>query len=369
MLFINGRFLTQDVTGVQRVAREVLGQIDQLMAAQNGAPVRVLVPENANLIDPPALRHCEIIRTGRFSGHLWEQIELPAACRKHTLLCLGNTAPLRSLLSPSTRVITMVHDLSYRYFPQAYSWKFRVFYSVLMPIILRKSDRIVTVSNAEKHAISKEYPFLADSSHFHVAANGGLPDQVVDQLHAEQLPGFEQRGYGIYVGSLSRRKNAHGVVAAAIRFLNAHPDMRFVVIGAGSEVFDDLNLSIPAAVKDRIEFWGQVNDPQRIYDALSQARFLLFPSFYEASPLPPIEAMSFGTPVICSDIPSLRERCGPAALYCDPQNIDDILAAMDALTVDRDLWTDLSRASRKRVRQFTWRAQAETLLALCNEVS
>lgn len=365
MILINGRFLLQNITGVQRVARELLAQLDLLAYQGRMDAPKVVVPAQGQMVSPLDLKACSLHRLGRFSGHLWEQIDLPRIASGHTVLCPGNTAPVASLLARDTRVVTMVHDLSYRYFPSAYGWQFRTFYSAVMPLVLRKSDGIVTVSKSEKEAIARHYPNLAGAAHFHAVANGGLPDDIAQKIGKADLPGQNARGYGLYLGSLSKRKNAEGVLQAAIRFLANYPDMRFAIIGAGSSVFEGFDIRIPETVKNRIELRGQVDDTGEIHKALASARFLLFPSFYESSGLPPIEAMSFGCPVIVSDIPSLRERCGEAAVYCDPHAPGTIYDAIDRLMTDTQLWSEKSAAGRERAKKFTWRRQAEAVLQVC----
>ncbi|WP_376870461.1 glycosyltransferase family 4 protein [Albirhodobacter sp. R86504] len=352
------------MTGVQRVEREILGALDQMTAAGEIEAPEIVLPAVGEIIAPPDLKSLKLTRVGTRTGHLWEQIDLPQYARGKMLWCLGNTAPIVSLMSRDTRVLTMVHDLSYKYVPEAYSWKFRAFYSALIPIAFRKSDVVVTVSNSEKAAISEHYPFLRNAETFHAVQNGGVPDDVALKAHAEEFPPMEARGYGIYVGSLSKRKNAEGVLKAAIRFLESYPEMRFVVIGAGSAVFDSFEIDIPDAVKDRLELRGQINDPTQIYAAFAQARFLLFPSFYEASPMPVVEAMTFGCPVIASSIPSLTERCGEAALYCQPHDQTSISDAIDRLMTSPDLWETLSAAGRSKAATYSWAGQTNSLLRL-----
>ena len=360
---MNGRFLLQNITGVQRVEREILVALDRLALEGVIDLPEVVLPEKGEVISPPDLKVIQLKRIGRFSGHMWEQLELPKYCKSKTLWCLGNTAPLLSLLSRTTQVVTMIHDLSYKYFPSAYSWKFRALYSFLIPFEIAKSDAIVTVSNAERRAMSTHYPKLKQAN-FHALQNGGIPDQSAIEFADKTVPALYEREYGIYVGSLSKRKNAEGILKTAIKFLKAYPDMRFVVIGASSGVFDSFEIDIPVEVESRLEMRGQVNDPQQIYEAFKYARFLLFPSFYEASPMPPVEAMTFGCPVISSQIPSLQERCGEAALYCDPNNADTIYSAVEKLMSTEQLWTELSKAGRAKAAEYSWRSQTELLLKL-----
>lgn len=365
---LNGRFLLQNITGVQRVEREILVALDKLAEQGLISVPQVLLPEQGEIIAEPTLNAIKLTRLGRFTGHIWEQFELPKYCNGKTLWCLGNTAPLISLFSKNTQVLTMIHDLSYKYFPSAYSWKFRALYSALIPLEIKKSEVVVTVSTAEKRAMTQHYPTLSNAN-FHALQNGGIPDDEAAIATNTNMPELSDRHYGIYVGSLSKRKNAEGVLKAAITFLSNYPNMRFVVIGSSSGVFDAFEIDIPKHVESRLEMRGQVNDPQQIYDAFKYARFLLFPSFYEASPMPPVESMTFGCPVISSDIPSLSERCGKAALYCDPHSNESISTAIDKLMGSEKLWQELSEAGRAKAAEYSWLSQTKRLLSLCGHYS
>jgi len=365
-LDINGRFLLQPITGVQRVARELLTTLDGLAAeGEIAVNLRVLLPAKGELVAPLSLRAARLERVGRLTGHAWEQLELPLHASKNYLVCLGNTAPILRFLQAGRPTLTMVHDLSFKYFPHAYNWKFRAAYGAIIPIVLRASTKVVTVSNAEQNMIERHYPFLKNNERFSFLPNGGIADMAAQRAFEETPAGPEKRGYGLYVGSLTKRKNAENVLKGAVAFLKRYPDMRFVVIGATAQSFEGVNIDIPTDVAGRLEFRGQVNDSEEIYQACRSARFLLFPSFYEASPLPPIEAMTFGSPVVISRIPSLEERCGDAGVYCDPHDPVSIMAAITALMDDDAFWQRHSEAAREQAAKFSWRAQAEGLLGLC----
>jgi glycosyltransferase involved in cell wall biosynthesis len=90
---------------------------------------------------------------------------------------------------------------------------------------------------------------------------------------------------------------------------------------------------------------------------------------YESSGLPPLEAMAFGCPVIVSDIPALRERCGDAAVYCDPSDIDSISGAVLRVMQDEELRSRLGRIGQKRAAEFTWNACAHETLTVISQIS
>jgi glycosyltransferase involved in cell wall biosynthesis len=373
-LVINGRFLLQHVTGVQKVGIEFLRALDELLSdgMYPGLEVDLVAPRRGTLITNPVFENFKLRRRGLLPGHLWEQIELPSIAGKNSLLCLGNMAPLRSLLMRSRRVYTMVHDLSYKYYPQAYSRQFKIVYNLILPVVLARSTCVFTVSKSEVNAILARYGHLIDPTRLIPVQNGGGSDGELrprgDYANGEAAdpPKVATRDARIerclYVGSLTKRKNAKGLGLAAIE-LTRSGEMEFVFIGSTQAGLADAGLEIPSDLLGKIRFLGQIDDPRRIEAEYEKASLLLFPSFYEASPLPPIEAMSFGCPVVCADIPSLRERCGDAAIYCDPHDVNSMVSQARLVLRDRILWDELQSKGLSHARNYTWRSQARTVLS------
>lgn len=372
-LAIDGRFLVQDVTGVQKVAIEFVRALDVMLAAGElpGLEVVVLAPRNGTLVTTPDYKVVELRREGRWSGHAWEQLELPRLVGSDPLLCLGNLAPLALLLA-GRPVHTMVHDLSYKYFPSAYSRRFRAAYNVLVPLVLARSRTVFTVSQSERSAILGHYRRLIDPDRLVAVQNGGgegaaqaRPSDSVDSREpgSPDVPSLGARDRRcLYVGSLTRRKNALGLARTAVELVRT-TDLDFVFVGATGASFEEAGMTIPADLSSRIHFLGQVNDPARIEAEYRRASAFLFPSHYEASPLPPVEAMRYGCPVVAADIPSLRERCGDAVLYCDPNDGASMVAQVRRVTDDGVEWARLQAAGLDRAAQFSWVEQARTVLA------
>lgn len=349
-IVINGRFLSQPISGVQRYACELLLALDELLEAGHpllrGMRFELIAPRRLRRRLP--LRHIPLRCAGRFSGHLWEQLELPALAGSRLLFCPGNTAPALSLLQGKPLVVT-VHDLSYRYFPQAYSRAFRAVYHLLIPLIMRRARRIITVSRSEEEAIRRYYPAVA--GRLTAIQNGGLPYRYLENLPAASAP--DSAGRLLYVGALNPRKNVQGIIRA-LQLLPEHTPWQLTVVGGAARSFHELKLEIPPQMQERVEWLGQVDDTERLIGLYRSSAALVFPSFYESSGLPPVEAMACGCPVITADIPSLRERCGDAALYCDPHNPADIAARITQLLDDEKMRRNLQESGKRRAAQFTW---------------
>ena len=152
-LVINGRFLSQRMTGVQRVAREFVLALDRRMSAglYPGLRVRLVAPQDA-AFDADDLQAIAVQRVGGGRGHLWEQFALPYYVGGAALLCLGNSAPIVSLLGRQP-VAVMVHDLAYRLFPGDYSLPYRLLHRAIDLVLIRRARPLVTVSAAERAVI------------------------------------------------------------------------------------------------------------------------------------------------------------------------------------------------------------------------
>ncbi|HET7039238.1 MAG TPA: glycosyltransferase family 1 protein [Gemmatimonadales bacterium] len=365
ILHVNGRFYGQRVTGVQRYARELVAAMDALAAdGKLPPPLDGVVAHLPGAASAPAgLRAVEIRRHRPGNGHAWEQLVLPRATGGGLLFCPGNTAPLASLARG--RVVVTVHDLSYRYFPEAYSLPFRAWYHLLIPVIMRRAVRVITVSQSERAAITAAYPMVAPRL---VAIQNGAAATLAALTPPPPLPPLPEQ-YVLYVGSLSRRKNFPGVLRAFERLAGRAPGLRLVVAGGTSGVFASAGTDVAAGARERVTFLGQVDDPRVLAAAYRGAQCLVFPSFYEASPLPPTEAMALGCPLVAADIPSLRERCGDAALYCDPHDADSIAHAVRRVLDDPALAADLRRKGAARAAALTWAGCAARTLAVLAEAA
>lgn len=353
---INGRFLTQPTTGVQRVARELIKAMDRLIGERDfPAAITLMCEEHADVSNLP-LANIPVQRVSGARGHRWEQLMLPRAVGDAELICLGNTAPLWSL-ALNRSVTVMIHDLSYRLYPKAYSRAYRTAHALMLPLILKRARCILTVSNSEKESLCALSPSLGPR--ILVAQNGGWSDglTVRNRLGTPQFG----RDYILYVGSLSQRKNLNGLVEVAIRMARQH-HMPFLFVGSNSRILAGTQIELPEDVAPLIRLTGQLEDIELMAEIYRNAKCLLFPSFYEASPLPPLEAMQFGCPVVGSNIPSMRERCGDAIEYCDPASIDDIIAAVLRVITDPQHAHELSQRGFVRASLFSWHAQAEQVL-------
>ena len=352
-LLINGRFLEQRVTGVQRYARELLSALDRLVGPKSEYTLTVLTTRRASASPEFQNVNCRVV--GRLSGQWWEQFELPRYVGNGLLVSLGNLGPLAM-----RRQIVTIHDASTAALPANYSWLFRSWYNLALPMLCRRAKRVVTDSMFSKVEIGRY--FRAKPANVRVVPLG-LDHIRFRPANTKVLleHGLKKNGYILAVSSVSAHKNISALVEA-MRCIPEPRPLLVLVGGANERIFAGASV----AVGQDIKRLGYVGDAQ-LRALYENALCLVYPSLYEGFGLPPGEAMACGCPVIVSDIPALREVCGDAALYCNPADLADIADKISRVVRDSALRESLAARGSVRAAQFTWRHCAEGLLRVIDE--
>ena len=359
-IYVNGRFLQQPITGIQRYGRELLRVWDELIDSgeidSDQVTIEVLVPRAK--VDAPRLRHIKVKQVGRFKGQLWTQLELPAQSRDGLLFSPDNLQPLLApLLGPS---VVTVHDLTFKLFPQAHTTPFRLLYGLLISNGIRNAKALITSTEAERTNIVGHYPSARDR--IAVVHLGARPAQLLANQDEKQNNKPTER-YILWVGSLISRKNPQGAIDAAV-LVNQQMRLPLIVVGSGHRGMQKPEIRIQGN-HDVVQFANRVNSSDDVIALYQNAVCLLFPTFYEGFGLPALEAMAYGCPVITSDIPVMREVCGDAALYCDPHDPGDIADKVRMLAENSEMRDQLRRRGLGRASQFSWeRCARETFEVL-----
>ena len=364
-IYINGRFLQQPATGVQRYARELLKTWDRMLVSgeidQQDIEFHVLAPRGP--IDVPRLERTVIRQVGRLRGHLWTQIELPFFARGGLLFSPGNIHPFVSL-GRLNGVVT-VHDLAYATHPESYSRAFRLLCSLLVPAALRHADAVIAVSDTERANILARHPSVRGRIY---TVHHGAPRWNSTGVAVTESPEpLRARPFVLWVGTLIARKNPQGAIDA-VSLVNRQTPLDLVVVGASENGLHGAALRIPPELRDRIHFLGRVAGFSRLRRLYETSVALVFPSFCEGFGIPPLEAMQLGCPVVVSDIPALREVCADAALYFNPRQPQEIAEKICTLMSDTALCHELRWRGRLRASLFTWDECARQTLAVLSAV-
>lgn len=350
--YINGRFLEQPLSGVQRFAREMVVAIDHLLDGPQADDARWCLLTTGMEVDVPRLNNIEICPIpSRLRGHAWEQVALARAARGGTLLGFAGSGPLII-----RRQLVVIHDASVFRNPDFFSARYGFWHRILGRALARRA-RIATVSRFSREELAEVLQLPAPT--IPVIYNGSdhmrrtiVSTELLDRLGLDGTP------YFVLLGNLTRNKN----VKAAIEALKHVPDAKLVLVGSfASKVFG----KIPAEVgDDRVIIMGHVDDGN-LAGLLAGANALLFPSFYEGFGIPPLEAMVYGCPVIASNIPAVREVCGDAAFYFDPRSPLDLADKMRGIMADDAGRQERRSQGQAQAGRFSWDQSAVELLKLC----
>lgn len=349
-LFINGRFRQQPMSGVQRYATEIVLAIDALAAEKRiSVPCRLVVPPGTA---PLALKAIEQVEFGRFGGHVWEQLDFARAARDGVALCLAGSGPVFKRSQ-----VCVIHDAAIYRFPDNYSKNYRLLHKAIDRQVARRAT-IATVSEFSRGELSECLSIPADK--IVVAPNAAehlsaCPDETV----FSRIGLASDQPYFLTIGSLTRNKN----VQLAVRAIAAMPaDIKLVVVGRiDGAVFA---AQMPETSEQTI-LAGRLSD-EEVTALMRKARALVFPSFYEGFGIPPLEAFANACPVLASSIPPVREVCGDAADYFDPHDAQQLAALMHNALADRGDWrAERLRRGSERLRLFSWKKSAATLIEAC----
>lgn len=344
-IFINGRFYSQKITGVQRYSRELLLALDEILAANSRSTpdLTVLVPPS--LAKYPTFKKIKVKKAGFLRGNFWEQIDLPIAARSRLLYSPGNTGPFFSYKQALT-----IHDASVFAVPEAYSKPFRAKYSFLYKRFAKTAKHIFTDSKFSKQELIRYCGM--DSEKMSVVFPGyeHLLRVESDESILSKLA-LEDRNYFLVVGSLSPHKN-FDVVIKALEYIHDEAVQLVVTGGKFNRVFNDRDIIFP----QKIILADYVSDGQ-LAALYGHAKALIVPSKYEGFGFPVLEGLAFGCPVICSTAASLPEVGGDVVTYFDPD---------DSRQLAEILQTGAFSYDRRRVQQhlnhFQWRKCAAAVL-------
>jgi glycosyltransferase involved in cell wall biosynthesis len=342
-LVVNGHYIGQQVTGVQRYAIEILDQFKQ-----KGVSYRVAGPPER--VQSQALKH------------LWMQTVLPFKLEKNDLLWSPtNLGPVMH----RNQVVTL-HDIADQLYPEWYSKKYVAWRKFFLPKLLNNVSGIITVSEYSKKTIQQHFPQV--NGKIKVIGNGINRDHFCPRSIEEQksVAGQYQlnKPYAISVASLDPRKNIEGVIKAWNRLPKKDRDeMDLVILGGEAEIFSfKLDMEIDSSVR----FLGYV-DHKNLPQLYSGARFFVYPSFFEGFGLPVLEAMACRTPVITSNSTSLSELADGKALTVDPNHPDEITDAMKKLIGSDELCKSLGETGYRHAQQFSWEKTANQTLEILDQ--
>ncbi len=355
VVWVNGRFLGRPITGVERVAREILTEIAESHLDENGRwsadgdvfELRIMAP--AKTIDESPWPNIRLQSGGVLRGHAWEQLELPRLTAGELLLNLCNTAPILK-----KHQIVFLHDAQTFAIPENFSRLFRSWYRFMFYVTARTAQSVLVNSRFTQRELSRCLKLPTDRMRIcYPGSEHAVREKAGDSL----LSRFNLPTAPFVLGVASENPNKNfAQLVNALKSLgrNAPP---CVLVGRSSqkhfrrEGLDDSGFIHLGYVSDR-----------ELLALYKRALCLVFPSYYEGFGLPPLEAMRAGCPVVVSATSSMPEVAGSAAEYCNPDDHTSIAGAILRVNDYRSRRDTMVRDGKLRAVQFSWTEAANCVL-------
>lgn len=308
-------------------------------------------------------------------GKLWTQWRLPLDLYFHSprpdvFFSMTHYAPR---FSPVPSVVSVM-DISYLRFPDLFSsadlHKLRNWteYSV------KKARKVLTISNSSRNDIIKAYKASAEKI---VTIYPGIKEITTLEPYVFGMNQLKSTyhisdHYLLFVGTLQPRKNIVRLIEAFAKIRKQEStgrNLELVIIGKKGWLYEEI-LEAPTkfGVENSVKFLHAVSD-EELTVFYKYALCYVLPSLYEGFGLPVLEAMQRGCPVITSNVSSMPEAGGDAALYINPEDVDDIAEKITKLITDSKLREELIAKGKKQVQKFSWDKAAQETLAVLQEVA
>lgn len=339
-VIVNGKFLTQKTTGVQRYARELLYELDNYILDEE-----IILAVPSNTIDIPTYKNIKVVKVGKGKGIYWEQVDFPLYVKKmHGIsLNLCNVAPL---LSPG---IVCIFDMKIKMFPNFFNWKFRTWYNMLFFNQTARARAIITDSKAAKSDILKYYPNINEDRIQVISPAWQHFARIAYDENTLEKYCLEKKRYLFALGSMEPNKNFKWIADVAKK----NPNETFAIAGSiNKKVFEE---GIGFDCPENMVLLGYVSDSEA-KTLMRDSKAFLFPSFCEGFGIPPLEAMSANCPyLIVSDIPVMHEVFEDSVIYINPNIVE---LDFDMLMSNREI------KSNEILKKYSWKISAKKLLEM-----
>ncbi len=296
---------------------------------------------------------------------LWEQTELPWDLKRRRVDVFHGPAFIAPLVKTCRQVVT-IHDMTFFLLPQCHLFTKRHYFQRLIPECVKRADQVIAVSENTRTDIVRilgspcrskiKVVYHGKDESFHpdrtAAASCGLRTKY----------GFSNRII-LFVGLIEPRKNLERLIRAYANLQSIHPDSCLVLAGSRGWGYEPVLQAVSeSGVEKKVFFPGFIPD-RELPNLYNLADVFVYPSLYEGFGLPVLEAMACGTPVVTSQVSSMPEVAGDAALFVDPRDVASIAQALERVLLDRALRERMAEDGPKHSNPFTWEKTARETLA------
>jgi glycosyltransferase involved in cell wall biosynthesis len=352
--------------GIGRYVRELTAAL--ALTTHNDFKFRLFVAGANPQADPPSPKFSwkPTRITPKWFARIWHRARLPIPVELFTGqvdLYHATDFVLPPTLS-RTRTLLTVHDLSFVRVPEAASPRLKAYLDDVVPRSVSRAHHVLADSQATKDDLVSLYDTSPEKITVLLSGVDSRFKRVDRPEYVRAKYRISGAPYVLSVGTVQPRKN-YGRLIEALALLRARGyELNLVIAGGRGWLEDPIYETIRVNhMEDRVHFIGFADDAD-LPALYSDAACFAFPSLYEGFGLPVLEAMGCETPVVTSNVSSLPEVAGDAALIVDPYDVDAIASAIVKLADDTTLRSHLINKGRERAQQFTWEKSAHHLLQI-----
>ena len=362
--------------GMDMVALELINEL-QKIDHENEYIVYVKPDEDVETLKETA--NFKIVQLPGGPYPTWEQFALPKAAKRDgcdILHCTSNTAPV----NPGMPLVVTLHDIIYlegiSIFKKGGTWYQKIgnmYRRYVVPAVVKKSDKIITVSKFERKRINDFFGFPESNDRL-VAIYNGVTEHFVPIDDKTELDRVKKKynlpdRFLFFLGNTDPKKNTPNTLKAFSDYLKkTKEDVYLVMLDYEKQSLQNIlnDIGAPELI-DRILLTGYVvnSDLPAIYN---QCELFLYPSLRESFGIPMLEAMRCGTPVITSNTSSMPEVSGNAAFIVDPHKPEEITNAIIEINSNKELKEELIQKGLEQAKKFSWKNMALEVLDLYKEV-
>lgn len=299
------------------------------------------------------------VLTGQLMGRPDYARHIPAAQVYHA------TEHLLPRMPKTTATVLTVHDLIFERFPQHHTLTNRLFLKLAMPLFVRRADAVIAVSQSTKQDLVELYRTPPAKIHvIHEGIDERFAPIGPPGVHRVKSKYSPDRPYLLMVGTLEPRKNHAAALTLLARLKAEEFPHRLVIAGGKGWLFDPIQRQVDElGLTDDVVFAGFVDDVD-LPALYTGAACVVMPSLYEGFGFPVLEAMACGVPVVCSNVSSLPEVAGDAALLVDPLDGDALHAAVRRVLTEGELARHLGTVGQRQAGGFRWSTTAAETVAV-----
>lgn len=268
------------------------------------------------------------------------------------------------------RVVT-IHDMAFKRFAKTVRLKTKTMLRLSLNKTVKRADRIITVSEFSKNEILTFYKYPEKNI---VVIPNGVDTRIFNtDISGERIVSVKKHyglndKYILYLGMIEPRKNIEKLIQAYYIASYGKDFPQLVIAGGKGWLYESIfKTAKELDIDDKIIFTGYVQDELKPA-LIAGAHFFCFPSLYEGFGMPVLEAMACGVPVLTSNVSSLPEIAGDAAVLIDPLSVEDIAKGLNDICHDAELRENCVKRGLERVKIYDWQIIAERTYEVYKEV-